>query len=949
MTTTATKYQNSVEREQLIAMLHDTVKQCQIRFGGKKELATEIDKRVSVLCVAWERVFQHGLRNSAHGKTVSTFKQLTQVTGLNRIKANAVEDLKNPETDSGFWYFVKEHLSRHELQRYLSLKNVTTDSGRGFAWLRSALNEHSLEKYTQMMLSAPDILSQFYEDWALMRDEEKSSLLPNMAAGLGSILFAISIDSPSLNVERSATVTPSLLIGTTNTTRQPDLLDDDVVLIPAVVKATTQGENRKEKKRKKKPAKIVTFDSEDFSSCSGSPASCLVSPQEKSIVPVNNVAKTKQASIHDLLPSRLPPVETELKSTAAESNTFEANTISQSTGSVDRSQRFSFDIFARPNSAESRTQSRQEEREAEYDGCGLYSTETNGFLSDGSELKEVSAGDRQPRQTAHLDKKSHVGNSEGYAELKHEQRFAYLSEKRLSDASLRRNAADVDRSLGLNSALSRRSYDDLKRSLPHSDSVTSNTSLVSLCSRSSNFMTCEADSKISLMPLNAEGKPIDFDEMNAASVDGDTSESYGSYDSHEMPYGDIVLKATHAVGEAEKALSNSFRRHLDVPHSSTYVQDSANSLADGLSYEDLKQALVMMMVRKDDAEDQNRRLQVALEAEKQTVSSLRKEIEDKHSVELQRQEKNAERNRALMRENELLKNQLKKYVGAVQLLRQGASVDGEAFSGISVESLQPVIPPPRSSIDYSFEASEYEKKLIQVAEMHGELMEFNEALQKQLLAREVQLKRVTSELISLRGPLPSEIAPQEVEVNVSSATAADNFPAAASAPALVNIWIPSAFLKGSSTDAYHVYQVYIHIRNEEWNIYRRYAEFFELHCKLKKKYPAISLFDFPPKKTFGKKDPKIVEVRRKKLETYLRHVIHHLTEKLQQLAERPSRQILTSILPFFGEDAKPEKTRQRTRRSSERSSHPSTLRPSSSSEALNYGASRGGLHQYMGL
>lgn len=29
------------------------------------------------------------------------------------------------------------------------------------------------------------------------------------------------------------------------------------------------------------------------------------------------------------------------------------------------------------------------------------------------------------------------------------------------------------------------------------------------------------------------------------------------------------------------------------------------------------------------------------------------------------------------RENELLKNQLKKYVGAVQLLRQGASVDGE--------------------------------------------------------------------------------------------------------------------------------------------------------------------------------------------------------------------------------------------------------------------------------
>jgi len=34
--------------------------------------------------------------------------------------------------------------------------------------------------------------------------------------------------------------------------------------------------------------------------------------------------------------------------------------------------------------------------------------------------------------------------------------------------------------------------------------------------------------------------------------------------------------------------------------------------------------------------------------------------------------------------------------------------------GISLNSPQPVIPPQRSSIDYSFEATEYEKKLIQV-------------------------------------------------------------------------------------------------------------------------------------------------------------------------------------------------------------------------------------------
>lgn len=40
-----------------------------------------------------------------------------------------------------------------------------------------------------------------------------------------------------------------------------------------------------------------------------------------------------------------------------------------------------------------------------------------------------------------------------------------------------------------------------------------------------------------------------------------------------------------------------------------------------------------------------------------------------------------------------------------------SSVDG---LGIRVDELQPSIPPPKSHIDYSHEASEYEQKLIQV-------------------------------------------------------------------------------------------------------------------------------------------------------------------------------------------------------------------------------------------
>ena len=42
-------------------------------------------------------------------------------------------------------------------------------------------------------------------------------------------------------------------------------------------------------------------------------------------------------------------------------------------------------------------------------------------------------------------------------------------------------------------------------------------------------MTCDIDSNISLVPLNAEGKPVELDDVTAGrDTDGDTSESYGS-------------------------------------------------------------------------------------------------------------------------------------------------------------------------------------------------------------------------------------------------------------------------------------------------------------------------------------------------------------------------------------------------------------------------------------
>ena len=48
-----------------------------------------------------------------------------------------------------------------------------------------------------------------------------------------------------------------------------------------------------------------------------------------------------------------------------------------------------------------------------------------------------------------------------------------------------------------------------------------------------------------------------------------------------------------------------------------------------------------------------------------------------------------------------------------------------------------------------------------------------------------------------------------------------------------------------------VLQVYIRIRDEEWNVYRRYSQFHELHVASKRTDPVVASFHFPPKKTVG--------------------------------------------------------------------------------------------------
>ena len=96
-------------------------------------------------------------------------------------------------------------------------------------------------------------------------------------------------------------------------------------------------------------------------------------------------------------------------------------------------------------------------------------------------------------------------------------------------------------------------------------------------------------------------------------------------------------------------------------------------------------------------------------------------------------------------------------------------------------------------------------------------------------------------------------------------------------------------------------QVYVRIRDTEWNVYKRYSQFFDLHQTLRKKDPIVNSFDFPPKKSVGNKAERFVEDRRKALQSYLRSIVNYLVTTNVSLSCSPDKETLLNLLPFFGD------------------------------------------------
>ncbi|XP_051037381.1 sorting nexin-29 isoform X2 [Phodopus roborovskii] len=320
------------------------------------------------------------------------------------------------------------------------------------------------------------------------------------------------------------------------------------------------------------------------------------------------------------------------------------------------------------------------------------------------------------------------------------------------------------------------------------------------------------------------------------------------------------------------------------------------SMPESMTVHELRQAIMAMMNRKDELEEENGSLRNLLDGEMEHSASLRQEVDALKRKVTEQQERHTTKVQALARENEVLKVQLKKYVGAVQMLKREGQTAEVVPSLWNIDG-EVTVPEQKPGEVAEELASSYERKLIEVAEMHGELIEFNERLHRALVAKEALVSQMRQELIDLRGPVPGDLSQTSEDQSLSDFEISNR--------ALINVWIPSVFLRGKAANAFHVYQVYIRIKDDEWNVYRRYTEFRALHQQLQSTFPQVRAYNFPPKKAIGNKDAKFVEERRKQLQSYLRSVMNKVIQMVPEFVANPKRETLVQLVPFLVDIAPP--------------------------------------------
>ncbi|XP_016984376.1 sorting nexin-29 [Drosophila rhopaloa] len=189
-------------REDIFRRLQESAHQISQTYSGS-ELATDRDESVQELCDSLEELLSYGLRQSSSATSFSAAGFIQNMQEI--VSGNAGGTSNNNEAT--FWEFCQTNLTPHERQRYLDLKQIWTNVGRGRAFIRSTLNERRLHSHVLTWLSDENKLHRFYTPWSLLLNDEAAKKLPEIIDSLRDVLFALNVDTTELNAPRRSAPT----------------------------------------------------------------------------------------------------------------------------------------------------------------------------------------------------------------------------------------------------------------------------------------------------------------------------------------------------------------------------------------------------------------------------------------------------------------------------------------------------------------------------------------------------------------------------------------------------------------------------------------------------------------------------------------------------------------------------------------------------------------------
>ncbi|XP_003378520.1 putative RUN domain protein [Trichinella spiralis] len=180
-------------------------------------------------------------------------------------------------------------------------------------------------------------------------------------------------------------------------------------------------------------------------------------------------------------------------------------------------------------------------------------------------------------------------------------------------------------------------------------------------------------------------------------------------------------------------------------------------------------------------------------------------------------------------------------------------------------------------------------KFQELAMMYSEVMEMNTMLVK-------QITRQNHTILDLHNKIycnSDKVCDREKSVTGNSVTSNNS-------NTTVVVWIPAVFLTGKAFDIHHMYQIFIKINDVEFTMYRRYRQFYELRVQMARLDPNVLRIPFPGKKNFGHKNENFVELRRRRLEVFLRELINYMFNCFPEFTSLPAnKDSLAQISSFF--------------------------------------------------